>query len=378
MTLPQGWKEEPLGKYFEFQPKSKRKAGEGKEEGKYKFFTSSDIQKKYVDEYDFEGESLIFGTGGGASIHYCDDKFSTSTDCFIVKVKPEIKTRYAYYSIRAHIHLLEAGFKGAGLKHVSKDHLREMTIKFPTDVKVQEKIIKLLEKAEQIKDWRKEADGLSKDYLKSVFVDMFGDPAEINKNWDSDKLGNLASVGSGKRVFTSEIVKKGIPFYRGMEIGILSTDENVSPKLFITKEHYEELKKHTGVPKIGDLLFPSICPDGRVWRVNNNKEFYFKDGRVLWVHLDKTNIISEYLHYALILNFIRRYPEIASGSTFSELKICELKNLKILVPPQSLQEKFSILVKKFEEIYTTQKNATSDSENLFNSLMQKVFKGELL
>ena len=64
MKLPQDWEEAPLGQHFEFQNKSKRKAGEGSDSGKYKFFTSSDIQKKYVDEYDYSGEYLIFGTGG--------------------------------------------------------------------------------------------------------------------------------------------------------------------------------------------------------------------------------------------------------------------------------------------------------------------------
>ena len=75
-----------LGEIFEYLPRSKCKAGEGKEEGKYKFFTSSNIQNKFIDEFIYDGEYLIFGTGGKASINYCNDRFSTSTDNFVVKV----------------------------------------------------------------------------------------------------------------------------------------------------------------------------------------------------------------------------------------------------------------------------------------------------
>ena len=65
------------------QPKSKIKAGEGKNTGKYKFFTSSNSQNKFVDEYQYDEPALIFGTGGSASIHFCDEKFATSTDCLV-------------------------------------------------------------------------------------------------------------------------------------------------------------------------------------------------------------------------------------------------------------------------------------------------------
>ena len=69
------------------QPKSKIKAGDGKANGKYKFFTSSPMQSKFVDEANYDEPALIFGTGGNASVHYCDEPFSTSTDCLVIKEK---------------------------------------------------------------------------------------------------------------------------------------------------------------------------------------------------------------------------------------------------------------------------------------------------
>lgn len=191
--LPEGWKEIELGDVFDFQAKSKIQAGEGSSEGKYKFFTSSDVQSKFINEAIFDGEYLIFSTGGSAGVHYCNEKFSTSTDCFIVKVNDILLAKYVYYYLFTNIHLLEAGFKGAGLKHISKDYIRKIRMMFPEKKETQQKIVSILEKAEQAKEMRKQADELTKDFLKSVFMEMFGDPIKNNKKWNMMTLINIAS-----------------------------------------------------------------------------------------------------------------------------------------------------------------------------------------
>ena len=56
-----------LGELCISQPKSKIKAGEGLKEGKYKFFTSSNIQDKFYNDYQYDKPALIFGTGGNAT-----------------------------------------------------------------------------------------------------------------------------------------------------------------------------------------------------------------------------------------------------------------------------------------------------------------------
>ena len=70
---------------FVFLNKSKIKAGYGLEVGKYPFYTSSSVLGKYLNSYEIEGESLIFGTGGSASIHHSYGEFSTSTDCYVAQ-----------------------------------------------------------------------------------------------------------------------------------------------------------------------------------------------------------------------------------------------------------------------------------------------------
>ncbi|MGI6527549.1 MAG: restriction endonuclease subunit S [Caldicoprobacterales bacterium] len=107
---------------FIFLKKSKIKAGEGLDNGKYPFYTSSPQLSKYLNKYEIKEESLIFGTGGVASIHHSFGKFSTSTDCYVLQTngKYEIDLRFVYLFLRGNINILENGFKGAGLKHISK------------------------------------------------------------------------------------------------------------------------------------------------------------------------------------------------------------------------------------------------------------------
>ena len=75
MKLPTEWKQITLGEIFVFNKKSKIKAGEGKKDGKYKFFTSSEIQNKFIDKAIFDGESLIplfFGETFSEKIAYTE------------------------------------------------------------------------------------------------------------------------------------------------------------------------------------------------------------------------------------------------------------------------------------------------------------------
>ena len=114
---------------FSFLPKSKIKAGEGSESGKYPFFTSSDIKVLRIDSAIYDDEAVILGTGGKPSCNYYHGKFSASTDNFVLTAKGRVLPQYLYYFLRADsLSVLEKGFKGAGLKHISKDYVQSIEL----------------------------------------------------------------------------------------------------------------------------------------------------------------------------------------------------------------------------------------------------------
>ena len=120
-----------ISELFDYQPKSGRKAGDGLEKGIFPFYTSSQIQNKYLNDYDYEGNCLVLGTGGKPSIHFASGKFSTSNDCFVIQPKNdnEIHSKFLYYYFLNNMYILENGFRGAGLKHLSRSYLNNLVAK---------------------------------------------------------------------------------------------------------------------------------------------------------------------------------------------------------------------------------------------------------
>lgn len=131
------------------------------------------------------------------------------------------------------------------------------------------------------------------------------------------------------------------------------------------------------MPQAGDLLLPSICHDGRIWKVETDQPFYFKDGRVLWIKVDHSEFNSDYLRSFLSFVFSARYASIASGTTFAELKIVNLKQLFVLQPPLAVQEKYSKIVAKANVGLYREKQGLDVVGRLFDSLSQRAFSGEM-
>ncbi|KZN29049.1 hypothetical protein N480_09785 [Pseudoalteromonas luteoviolacea S2607] len=303
-----------------------------------------------------------------------------STEFHVIRAeRKKLDPSYLFYLIWNEYfrHFGERNMTGsAGQKRVPADFLKTLEIPLPP-LSEQKRIATILDKADKVRRKRQLSTDLADDFRRSVFLDMFGDPVNNPKGWESKKLGDLCAVGSSKRVFVDDFVESGIPFYRGTEVGKLGNDEQIEPSLFISQEHYQQLKNHGGVPQINDLLLPSICPDGRIWQVSHREPFYFKDGRVLWIKSSQTSVSTDYLRSFLQRIFLANYNSIASGTTFAELKIVALKNLDILIPPDDLQIEYSQLMETAMKHTTKQIEATKEQAQLFDSLSQKAFAGKL-
>lgn len=241
----------------------------------------------------------------------------------------------------------------------------------------QRRIAAILDQADALRRLRRKSLSRLSDLGQAIFFEMFGDAASDPRGWPTIRLGDLCSVGSSKRVFVSEFTESGVPFYRGTEVGQLGAGKSIDPDLFISTQHYEILIAESGRPEIGDLLLPSICHDGRIWLVNDDKPFYFKDGRVLWIKSANAEIDGEYLRRHLQVMLLRDYSKIASGTTFAELKIVNLKSLQILNPPLELQRQFAERMSALERTRVESLGAINMIDSLFTSLQHRAFRGEL-
>ena len=317
-------------------------------------------------------------TGKSYLISECPSDAVFASYLIRVRLRAMAEPRYVsqFFQSQDYWSQITKGARGAAQPGVNATTLKSLEIPLPP-LAEQKRIAGILDAADALRAKRRAALAQLDALAQSLFLDLFGDPVTNPKGWEVVRLGSICDVGSSKRVFVNELVEAGIPFYRGTEIGQMGDGLEVTPSLFITREHYEALKTDSGVPSKGDLLMPSICPDGRIYIVENDEPFYFKDGRVLWVKVDATRISSTFLRNFLKNLFFADYAKIASGTTFAELKIFALKDIRVQSPPLPLQQQFAAAVEAIERQKVRHREQLAGLDALFASLQHRAFRGEL-
>lgn len=339
--------------------------------GKYPIYGSGGIMG-YADDYICEANTVIIGRKGSINNPlFVKTRFWNVDTAFGLCADPgKLQPKYLYYFCEKFD--FEQLNTTVTIPSLTRANLLKVEIPLPP-FDEQRKIAAVLDKvSDLIAKRRRQLDKLD-EMIKVRYVEMFGECKSNPKNWDICNLEDIAQVGSSKRVFVEELKGSGIPFFRGTEIGALAEGKRVKPELFITEEHYQQLCLATGKPQIGDLLMPSICPDGRIWVVNSEEPFYFKDGRVLWVHDINEDFNSVFLLYTLKDRIMTDYSSIASGTTFAELKIFSLKQCKIFDVPVELQNKFAAFIAQADKSKLAIQKSLDKLETLKKTLMQEYF-----
>jgi type I restriction enzyme, S subunit len=390
MINKQGWEKKKLGDICETTSggtpnRSKREYFEGNipwvKSGELDKGLIIDTEEKITEEALRNSSAKLFPKGTllialyGATIGKLAflgiDACTNQAICGIFK-NDKIDSEFLYYFLLYKKPSLINKGVGGGQPNISQAIIKNLILPIPS-VSIQQQIVSELYTLSSIINKKKQQLEELDKLAQATFYDMFGDPVSNEKGWEVKKLGNICDVGSSRRVFVNELVESGIPFYRGTEVGQLGVGKEINPELFITDEHYKELKKQCGVPQIGDLLMPSICPDGRIYRVNTNQPFYFKDGRVLWIKVDNKKINSIYLKSLLKEIFFSDYSSIASGSTFAELKIFALKDIKLPLATLREQNKYALKIESIENQKALINKSIDDVQLLFDYTMDKYF-----
>ena len=169
------------------------------------------------------------------------------------------------------------------------------------------------------------------------------------EQWQEVRLGEVAEITSSKRIFYSEYVEYGIPFYRSKEIIEFSKGNNPQNELFIDENKYNDIANKCGVPQANDILLTSVGTLGIPYLVPKDKKFYFKDGNLTWFKNFK-NITSLFLFYWFKSpQGKEKLDSIAIGSTQQALTIQGMKNLIFLLPPLTTQQKIAEILSSFDD-----------------------------
>jgi len=370
---------------FDFQKKSKIKAGDGLKigEAKFPFYTSSNTLTKSLDEYLFDAESLIFGTGGQASIHYCNGKFAVSTDCFVtqVKNKKDVYSKFVFYYLSGNIYLLENGFKGAGLKHISKDYLCNIEIPLPP-LPTQQKIAAILDAADELRQKDKALVAKYDELTQALFLDMFGDTWKNPKGWVLKNVEDVAaneknSIKAGP--FGSSLKKE---FYVEKGYKIYGQEQVIKDNLdfgnyYINEKKYKELESCK--IKEGDILISLVGTYGKISIVPEKYEEGIINPRLMKISPNNKIIRPNFLKILLQSDgAMMQLKNFSRGGTMDIINVGIVRKITIPLPPIKLQDQFAERVKAIEEQKSIAQASALKSEELFNSLLQKAFNGELV
>ena len=377
-------KQDKLANLFDFLPKSKVKAGAGLDEGKYPFYTSSENQLKYLDAFQHEPGCLVFGTGGKASVHFTTSRFATSTDCITIRPKPKarIDAGYVFHFFKGNMQVLESGFKGAGLKHISKAYLSDIQIPHPEELDDQKRIAHLLGKVEGLIARRKQHLQQLDDLLKSVFLEMFGDPITNPRNFPVKNLSEFyinpkegTKCGPfGSALKKNELVDSGIPVWNM---------DNIDPagrmalpfRMWIAKEKYNELASYSVID--GDIIISRAGTVGKMCVAR-------MDGKpaIISTNLIRLRLSDKLrpLHVVSLMTYFKgRVGRLKTGSdgAFTHMNTRILDKLEFPYPPTELQDQFATIIKKVDCLKSRYHQSLTDLGSLYGALSQKAFKGEL-
>lgn len=258
---------------------------------------------------------------------------------------------------------------GTTRARISRKNLEKIKIPLPP-LSTQKSIVAILEKAEALKRQREEADTLTQEYLKSVFYEMFH-----NKGFEERKMDDLFEIvrgGSPRPI--QEYITEDKNGYNWIKIGdakenskyIERTEEKIKP---------EGLKK-TRLVKRGDFILSNSMSFGRPYILKIDGCIH--DGW-LAIRNKKGLITNDYLYAILGSEYVyNQFLRSVSGSTVKNLKIEVVKKVSIPLPPLALQQRFATIVEHVEKMKEVQAQSKRHIEELFNSLMQRAFNGELV
>ena len=295
----------------------------------------------------------------------------------IVTKKEDIHIPFLQYALnRKKVKKYYTKFAGGGLQlNIGKKEVLSVEIPLPP-LPTQKKIAALLDAADE---YRQKTKALIEKYdqlAQSLFLDMFGDIITNTKNFTIQKLENLCDelfLGLTSKV--DYVENGGYPLVRATDIntGILSF-KNVK---FISETQHKKLTSRR-ITQQGDVLISKSGSLGTCAIVDTDREFSTYES-IFTVRTSKTKLNNKFLVY-LVRNESFQLKLIGNkvGGTVAHLNLKMFREFEFPVPPINEQNQFSDRIQLIEQQKQQAQAGLQKAEDLFNSLLQRAFKGELV
>lgn len=298
---------------------------------------------------------------------YIDFDFALGADgTKILTTADDFNTKYVYYYLRTIRLPSNLGYS----RHFK--YLKGNKILFipPNE---QERIANILDKSDSIHRHRQESILLANEYIRSTFLEMFGDPRDNNSGLPETNIGSCCDVDMGgtPSTLTQE--------YYGGKINWMKSGDIKGNFIYSVKNTITEQGLKNSNAKIYPINSIVIALNGQGKTRASTAMLKIKTASNQSVAC--INPLNDELNpYYLLFNLKLRYDElrkITGDGDRSGLNLTIIRNFKIGKPEKGDQIHFQRIVEKVESIILKYELFSSESGNLFTSLMQYAFTGKL-
>lgn len=305
------------------------------------------------------------------AVNICNQKSIIGRGLASIRPTSELDGKFLYYYLKANERQIDALGTGSTFKAITQVTLKKIEIPVPP-LDDQIRIAHLLGKVEGLIAQRKQHLQQLDDLLKSVFLEMFGDPVRNEKGWEKKPIGAFANVGTGSTPSRQKIAE-----YYGGSIPWVKTTEVQNCDIFRTEEHITEralCETNCSLYPIGTILL-AMYGQGRT------------RGQVGYLRIDaatnqacaailpsKHNEVFIFQQLRFLYDSIRA---LGRGGNQENLNLSLVRGIELLLPPKDIQDRFATIIEKIESIKSRYQQSLIDLEALYGALSQQAFKGEL-
>ncbi|PKA10890.1 hypothetical protein CH372_17060 [Leptospira meyeri] len=331
-----------------------------------------------------ESDDILIGRYG-ASIGKILTGLSGAYNVAIVKTLPnegKLSKPFLYYVLKDSRFQSFIGQIGgrAAQAGFNKDDLTNFQIPLPP-LPEQIAIANILSKTEGLIAKRKESLALLDAYLKSTFLEMFGDPVRNEKGWEVKRLGDGSKLQGGFAFKSKDLNDiEGIKLLKIANVHFEKTDWSEMtylPNNFLAK--YSEYSLNTGDLVIA-LTRPIIKSLNAVKavRIAESDLPCLLNQRVARFELDKSVFSTLYFQSFVYTDYFKNeIARLCSTALQPNISTSQIENITIPFPPLELQNQFAEVVEKVEVLKEKYQKSLGELENLYGSLSQRAFRGEL-
>ena len=298
-----------------------------------------------------------------------------STDILPLLPGNEIDRDYLFHWLRTDevINRATSACAGANLQRLSPEKLRGFKFHYPSSLAEQKRIAAILDKADAIRRKLQQSLRLSDDFLRSVFLDMFG--SDKRPKCERTPLGPfLEFMTSGGRGWSQYYAPTGARFIRSLDVQMNEIGEK--DVAYVAAPNNAEAKR-TRVRENDVLLTITGSLIGRVARVPKEHAGAYISQHVAILRLGK-GLDPEFLARFLSMDEGQRLVQRSQyGQTKPGLNFDQIRRFTVPLPSAILQKRFVNIANRVNANSMNSRTFMSESETLFSSLQQRAFSGEL-